>query len=60
MNRAEMNKFIADYLQNDKTTFAMMLSGKWGTGKSFYIKSELKEYKKINLKFKNQIVCTKR
>lgn len=47
MNREKMSKFIADYLQNDKTTFAMMLSGEWGTGKSFYIKSELKEYKKI-------------
>ena len=44
MNRAEMNKFIADYLQNDKTTFAMMLSGEWGTGKSFYIKGELKNF----------------
>ena len=47
MNREKMSEFIADYLQNDKTTFAMMLSGEWGTGKSFYIKSELKEYKKI-------------
>ncbi len=47
MNREKMSKFIADYLQNDKTTFAMMLSGEWGTGKSFYIKSELKEYEKI-------------
>ncbi|MCR5730882.1 MAG: KAP family NTPase [Ruminococcus sp.] len=48
MNRAEMNKFIADYLQNDKTTFAMMLSGEWGTGKSFYIKGELSKEIKDN------------
>lgn len=46
MNRAEMNRFIADYLQNDKTTFAMMLSGEWGTGKSFYIKGSLENYVK--------------
>ncbi|MBR6393722.1 MAG: hypothetical protein IKS13_02770 [Ruminococcus sp.] len=44
MNREKMSKFIADYLQNDKTTFAMMLSGEWGTGKSFYIKGELKNF----------------
>lgn len=48
MNRAQMNKFIADYLQNDKTTFAMMLSGEWGTGKSFYIKGELSKEIKNN------------
>ena len=45
MNRAEMNKFIVEnYLKKDKTTFAMMLSGEWGTGKSFYINGELKDF----------------
>lgn len=48
MNRAEMSEFIADYLQNDKTTFAMMLSGEWGTGKSYYIKGELSKEIKNN------------
>ena len=46
MNREKMSEFIADYLQNDKTTFAMMLSGEWGTGKSFYIKGSLENYVK--------------
>lgn len=45
MNRAQMNKFIVEnYLKKDKTTFAMMLSGEWGTGKSFYINGELKDF----------------
>lgn len=48
MNREKMSKFIADYLQNDKTTFAMMMSGEWGTGKSFYIKGELSKEIKNN------------
>lgn len=48
MNRDKMSEFIADYLQNDKTTFAMMLSGEWGTGKSFYIKGELSKEIKNN------------
>ena len=48
MNREKMSKFIADYLQNDKTTFAMMLSGEWGTGKSYYIKGELSKEIKNN------------
>ena len=28
--------FIENYLTNDKTKSAIMLTGGWGTGKSFY------------------------
>lgn len=34
--------FIENYLTNDKTKSAIMLTGGWGTGKSFYIQNVLK------------------
>ncbi len=36
--------FIENYLTNDKTKSAIMLTGGWGTGKSFYIQNVLKPY----------------
>lgn len=36
--------FIENYLLNDKTQSAIMLSGGWGTGKSYYIQNVLKPY----------------
>lgn len=36
--------FIENYLLNDKTQSAIMLTGGWGTGKSYYIQNVLKPY----------------
>ena len=33
----EMNKYILHYLKADKTHSAIMLTGAWGSGKSYYI-----------------------
>ena len=33
----DLNLFIKHYLENDKTNSAIMLKGKWGVGKSYYI-----------------------
>lgn len=43
MNK-ELNEYIKHYLEKDKTRRAIMLSGAWGTGKSFYIQNILKPY----------------
>ncbi len=37
----ELNEYILNYLQNDKTQSAIMLTAPWGTGKSYYIKNTL-------------------
>lgn len=37
----ELNLYIRNYLENDKTNSAIMLSGPWGSGKSHYIKKQL-------------------
>lgn len=44
MTYDEMNRFIERYLTNNKSGTALMLSGGWGTGKSFYIKNKLVSY----------------
>ena len=41
MTTKELNEYILNYLQNDKTQSAIMLTAPWGTGKSYYIKNTL-------------------
>lgn len=40
----EMNDFILNYLKNDITGRAIMLTGEWGSGKSYYVKNNLKPF----------------
>ena len=40
----EIDRFIRDYIQNDHSGRAIMLSGDWGSGKSHYLRHELQEY----------------
>ena len=44
MNTQELNEYIKNYLQNDKTQRAIMLTAPWGSGKSYYVKYELCPY----------------
>ncbi|MBQ6723814.1 MAG: hypothetical protein IJQ84_04790 [Paludibacteraceae bacterium] len=37
----ELNKVIADYVQAQNTDYAIMINGKWGCGKSYYIEHAL-------------------
>ena len=41
MTNQELNSYIKHYLENDKTHRAIMLTGDWGSGKSYYIQHEL-------------------
>lgn len=41
MDTKELNEYIQNYLKNDKTQRAIMLTAPWGSGKSFYIKNIL-------------------
>lgn len=58
MTYDEMNSFILNYLKNDITCRAIMLSGEWGSGKSYYVKTKLKSFleDKDNGKYKCVIV----
>lgn len=44
MTYDEMNSFILNYLKNDITGRAIMLTGEWGSGKSYYVKNTLKPF----------------
>ncbi len=51
MNKMQLNEYIMNYVNNDKTQRAIMLTAPWGTGKSYYIKNELCPFllnKKLN------------
>ena len=41
MTNHELSKYIKHYLENDKTHSAIMLTGEWGSGKSYYVQHEL-------------------
>lgn len=41
MNYYELNNYIKHYIEKDKTQSAIMLTGAWGTGKSYYIRNVL-------------------
>lgn len=53
-----MNRFILNYINNDKTGRAILLTGGWGSGKSYYILHKLKPFleEKANGKHKCIIV----
>ena len=44
----ECNLYIKNYLKNDKTKSAIMLTAPWGTGKSYYIKNNLIKFLEEN------------
>ncbi|MBR4745079.1 MAG: hypothetical protein IK082_12970 [Oscillospiraceae bacterium] len=41
MTNDELNKYIEHYIEKDQTGRALMLTGAWGIGKSYYIKNTL-------------------
>lgn len=44
MNTNDLNNYIKNYLENDKTNSAIMMTGPWGCGKSYYINNILKSF----------------
>ena len=41
MTIESLNNYILQYLKKDKTKTAIMLTGEWGSGKTYYIENEL-------------------
>ena len=44
MRDLDYNLYIENYLANDKTKSAIMLTAPWGMGKSYYIQNSLIAY----------------
>lgn len=56
MTYDEMNSFILNYIKNDITGRAIMLTGEWGSGKSYYVKNTLKPFLEDNESDKHKCV----
>ena len=56
MTYDDMNSFILNYLKNDITGRAIMLTGEWGSGKSYYVKNTLKPFLEDNDNGKHKCV----
>lgn len=52
----ELNNYIKHYLENDKTHSAIMLTGEWGSGKTYYVEHELMKFLEDNNKNKCIVV----
>lgn len=48
MTTSELNNYIFHYLKKDKTQTAIMLTGEWGSGKTYYIEKDLVPFLKDN------------
>lgn len=48
MTTKDLNNYILHYLKKDKTQTAIMLTGAWGSGKTYYIENDLVPYLKKN------------
>lgn len=44
MTYDKLNDYILNYIEKDKTGRAIMLTGDWGSGKSYYLKNTLKPF----------------
>lgn len=44
MTVTELNNYIKHYLEEDKTHTAIMLTGEWGSGKTYYIENQLTRF----------------
>ncbi|HVW67061.1 MAG TPA: P-loop NTPase fold protein [Candidatus Peribacteraceae bacterium] len=40
----ECNEIILEYLKKSQTDYALMVTGPWGSGKTFYVKNTLKKF----------------
>lgn len=56
MTYQELNNYILHYITDDKTKSAIMLTGDWGVGKSYYIQNSLKSFLENEEKEKHQCV----
>lgn len=45
-----LSNYLNEYLKMDRPQFAIMISGKWGCGKTYYIKKKIEEWAKARVK----------
>ena len=55
----ELTTYLNEYLRMEKPQFAVMISGKWGCGKTFYIENQIAEWSKKKEKASGNSVVLK-
>ena len=58
MTEIELNNYIKHYLEEDKTHTAIMLTGEWGSGKTYYVENVLAPFLKSENKKNRCIVIS--
>ena len=46
----QLSKYLIEYIKMKKPQFAVMITGKWGCGKTYYINHQIEEWKKYKNK----------
>ena len=54
MQNCDLNEYIKHYYENDKSNSAIMLTGSWGSGKSYYIQHCLVPF--LNIEDQNRCI----
>lgn len=57
MTNQQIKEYILHYIQKNKTRSAIMLSGEWGTGKSYFIENELIPFLSHEAQGAHKCVC---
>ena len=55
----ELTTYLNEYLRMDRPQFAVMISGKWGCGKTYYIENQIAEWSKKKEKASGNSVVLK-
>lgn len=46
-----ISRYLDKYVESDNVSFAVLLKGSWGVGKSYFINSKIKDWEKAKVKF---------
>lgn len=49
MKNQDIERVLVDYINDDKYTLSVLINGKWGSGKTFFIKNFMSELNKKNV-----------
>lgn len=55
-NNTQLKAYLVEYLKMTNPQFAVMISGKWGCGKTYYIKEQIKEWSESKSKVGDDVI----
>ena len=58
-DNTQLTSYLNEYLKMNTPQFAVMITGKWGCGKTFYIKNRIEEWSKVKIKTGEESIALK-